>query len=98
MNINCVIRNIPNNLYGELSSNALRLRGVHTRKRGRGARATPYNRIAGGEWQDLPMDKAVRFSMYFYPAKFSPLNNRNKMYFDYVGVTANCKMIIRAGK
>lgn len=108
MNINCVIRNIPNSIPKNIVANGLRMAGVHTRKRGRGARALPYAHIpaselsfstrAGGEYQDLPIEKAARFSMYFDPAQFHPDNPNYRLYFDYVRVTDAGKMVIRAGE
>ena len=106
MKINCVIRNIPNSPHKNVAANRLRMTGVHTSKRGRGARALPYAHIpasalsyerTGGEYQDLPIEKAARFSMYFFPAKFHPDNPDRRQYFDYRGVTPEGKMIISAG-
>ena len=98
MKLSCVIRNIPNSEPKNLIANGLRMTGVHTRKRGRGARARPYgytNHLgyrcyAGGEYQDLPIHKAARFSMYFDAHYIYP-----RMHFDYVGIADNGKMRIR---
>jgi|SRR5210317_70143 len=70
----CVIKNIPNSKKAHDIVDQLRGKGVRTRKRGRGARKNPGNAgwgrygyipASGGEYQDLPMFKAARFSMYF---------------------------------
>ncbi len=97
----CVIRNIPNSKPKHEIANQLRMKGLHTRKRGRGARQKPlsywigcdgWKYRSGGEYQDLPIEKAARFSMYFDDSKGI---DYPRLYFDYVGVRDG-KMVVRA--
>ena len=94
--IDCVIRNIPNTGANLIRANKITRPGLVTRKRGRGARAHPACGW-GGEYQDLPLSKAPRFSYYLQ----SPSPDRysvERLYFDYAGhdkVTG--KMRVRAG-
>jgi len=105
--VNIVIRNIPNSPRYQVAANRVRLKGHSSRKRGRGARALPSPGFrdyrgrkcyAGGEYQDLPLDKAARFSMYLTPTEFNPDTPCKKLYYDYVGITEDGKKLrVRAG-
>lgn len=98
--VHVVIRNIPNSEPKLEAAKKLRIPGHTMRKRGRGARAAPpafrdrwgYKRREGGEYQDLPMEKASRFNAYISPTRglWKPW-----MYFDYVGVTEDGRLRVR---
>jgi hypothetical protein len=104
--VNIVVRNIPNSAPKHVAANRIRLKGHTSRKRGRGARVCPRGfrdyrgRMCyqGGEYQDLPLDKAARFSMYLAPTDYHPETPNKKLYYDYVGMTEDgTKLRVRAG-
>ena len=105
----CVVRNIPNHDRAHAAANRLRHYGIDTRKRGRGARKRPsgyrdyrgYQCYAGGEYQDLPVFKngepySGYFSMYCTSRELWKMKRPPYLYFDYVGITDDGKLIIRS--
>ncbi len=100
----CVVRGIPTSERGHAAADRLRKPGYHTRKRGRGARANPGNAFRGdwgyqpawgGEYQDLPIDKAARFSMYVVTRDHTFPRSITYHHFQYAGIHPDGRLRVR---
>lgn len=101
----CVVRGIPNSDRGHSAANRLRSPGFTTRKRGRGARRNPGNGwyhpdyghmpASGGEYQDLPIERAARFSMYVATSGYTWPRTPNDFYYQFAGFTESGKLRVR---